>query len=123
MARLHKIRQFNEKMQEFIRSFKDEFPEMTNDIRTLENGLSALLAGNERAAYEKFKVDVKHRHGAKIHACDETFVEDARMDHSDNKMMPMIYKLWGQPGQKSKDPDILKAKFLTGLRELCDLCI
>lgn len=109
-------------MRELTTSFKNEFPHMKPHIIQLENKLSLLLAGNERAASIKFQKEIKEKYGEKIYASDETFVDDAQKDYNDNELMPIVSGLWGQPGAICQNPDLLKAKILTGLKALCDFC-
>ena len=118
---LLQVKKFNHTLRETIEFLNTEYPKQP-EIKDLTKKANLALAANGRVLLEGFQTYVKLVYGEKICNSDESFVDDVQHHHADQVLMPAIVKLWGQIGAKTKDPELLKAKIMTRLQTLCDLC-
>ena len=113
---------FNDCLKSTIAMLRAEYPNVT-EILNLERQAKMTLSQNDRILYEAFRTHIKDVFGAKITASDESFIEDAKRQHSDNALLPCIVECWERPGAVTTDTLDLQVKLITRLQQLCDTCV
>jgi len=121
MASRMQIARFNDIIKDTITLLRAEYPGV-KEIGDLERKANLALAANPRVLYEAFRTHIKNVFGEKILASDESFIDDAKREHSDHSLLPCIVQCWERPGAKTTNVLDLQIKLLTRLQQLCDNC-
>lgn len=122
MASRMQVAKFNDCLKSTIALLRTEHPSVA-EISNFERQAKMALLKNDRILYEAFRTHIKNVFGAKIVASDDTFIDDAKRQHSDNSFLPCIVQCWEQPGAVTKNALDLQVKLITRLQQLCDACV
>lgn len=123
MASLMQVNKFNDCLKNTIALLQTEYPSVTEISNLARQAKMALSSKNKRMLYEAFRTHIKDIYGAKILASDDTFIDDAKRQHSDNSFLPCFIQCWEQPGAVTKNALDLQVKLITRLQQLCDACV